>query len=102
MTEKVEAKDKGGFGYPLLGAEVDEEFAALAHEMWSGWMKYLFSKCKSTTDGKDNVDMVIPNWAVKRWTRQMNTEYKDLPEEEKQSDREEAAKIIQLILSRFA
>ncbi len=110
MTEKDNANDKGGFGYPLLGDadEVDEWFAAFAHSRWSEWMKYLFSMCfeyriEPTLEEPDGeLVMVIPKQAFKRWKRQMQTEYKDLPEEEKKSDREEAAKIIQLILSRFA
>ena len=63
-----------------------EHGAAIAHDQWSGWMKYLFSKCTLCDDGT----AVIPQWAVDRWTRQMNTEYDQLPEEEKESDREEA------------
>lgn len=110
MTDKVEAQDKGGFGYPLLGdtVEADEWFAAFAHSRWSEWMKYLFSMCfeyriEPTLEEPDGeLVVVIPKQAFKRWKRQMQTEYKDLPEEEKKSDREEAAKIIQLILSRFA
>jgi len=90
--------------YAVLGdaAELQEELAAFTHSQWSGWMMYLFSKCKSTTDGKDNVSMIIPKWAVDRWRRQMNTEYKDLPEEEKESNKQEAAKMMQIIISRFA
>jgi len=88
-------------------AEVEEEFAAHAHDMWSGWMKYLFSKCHEVrleptlADPDGELNLVIPKWAVDRWVWQMNTEYKDLPEEEKISDREEAAKIIQKVLRRF-
>lgn len=110
MTEKDNAKDKGGFGYPLLGdaAKVDEEFATFAHSQWSEWMKYLFSNCENMTGNydKENREIVltatIPSWACERWSKQMQTEYKDLSEEEKKSDREEAAKMIQFILSRFA
>jgi GT2 family glycosyltransferase len=49
-----------------------EKFSNIQHEIWSNWMKYLF------TD-KENVD---------RWKRQMETPYKDLSEKEKQLDRD--------------
>lgn len=71
-----------------------EELAAYAHEAWSGWMRYLFSKCESKfRDGS----LEIPPWAVERWMRQMNTDYKDLPLEEQLLDQAEAAKIMALI-----
>ena len=69
-----------------------ELLAEHAHKMWSGWMKYMFSK-SHRIDGV----VVIPAWAVDRWTRQMNTPYKDLPKSEKESDRAEADKIMELI-----
>jgi hypothetical protein len=62
-----------------------EVLAAIAHSQWSGWMKYLFSKMENGT---------IPRWAMERWSRQMNTEYKCLPEIEKESDRVEADKYL--------
>ena len=70
-----------------------EKLAELAHEQWSGWMKHLFSKMEIKLDGTAS----IPAWAVTRWQRQMNTEYKNLSEEEKNSDREEAERVIKLI-----
>ena len=66
-----------------------EKLASHCHMQWSGWMKYLFNKCSLPKYGT----ITIPEWAVARWTRQMNTEYKDLPEEEKESDREEARRL---------
>lgn len=67
--------------------EIRENLAALAHEQWSGWMKYLFSKCiYNHADGT----YTIPQWAVERWSRQMEVDYKDLSESEKDSDRAEA------------
>lgn len=68
-----------------------EKVAKLCHEQWSGWMKYLFSKSE-TNSGK----VIIPKWAVERWTRQMETSYSKLTDEEKESDREEADKFIKL------
>lgn len=70
-----------------------EELADLAHQQWSGWMKYLFSK---STENKDGT-VTIPKWAVDRWKRQMSTPYNHLPEEEKESDRVEARKVLAVI-----
>lgn len=72
--------------------ELREQLAALAHEQWSGWVRYQFSKCEERGDGR-----LIPPWAVERWMRQMQTVYADLPEEEKESDRTEADKVLALI-----
>ena len=73
--------------------DLREKLADLAHKQWSGWMKHLFSKSRKNDDGT----VTIPVWAVERWTRQMNTDYKELPEEEKESDRKEARKVIQVL-----
>lgn len=74
-----------------------ERLAAYAHDAWGGWMKYLFSKGTFNDDGT----WTMPAWAVERWQRQMNTPYAELPEEEKESDREEAEKIIKVLLDFF-
>ena len=67
-----------------------ERLAKLAHEQWSGWMYYLFSKSQANDDGT----VTIPKWAVERWKRQVETPYDSLPEDEKESDRKEADKFI--------
>lgn len=69
-----------------------ERVAALCHEQWSGWIEYQFDRAEHGVFG----DLVIPKWAVTRWTRQMDTEYEDLPENEKKSDRKEARKFVAL------
>mgnify|MGYP001598570700 FL=1 len=56
-------------------------------------MQYMFSKGTFNADGS----WTMPAWAVDRWTRQMNTHYADLPDTEKNSDREEADKMLQII-----
>ena len=73
-----------------------ELLAEYAHNAWSGWMKYLFEQCE-TPVAAEGKEYIIPEWAVKRWTRQMTTLYKDLPYEEKQSDRKEADQMIAII-----
>ena len=69
-----------------------ELLADLCHRQWSRWMGYLFSKCKYCPDGS----MIIPQWAVKRWSRQLETQYSELSPEEMDSDRKEADRFIAL------
>jgi len=68
-----------------------ERLADYAHIAWGGWMKYLFKK--STKDFEKNT-ITIPPWAVERWTRQLNTDYVDLTEQEQRSDLAEADEIL--------
>jgi hypothetical protein len=69
-----------------------ERLAELAHVMWSGWMVYLFSFGEGMPDGT----FVMDADKVRRWKRQMNTPYAHLLEEEKESDRIEADRIIRV------
>jgi len=69
--------------------EIREELASYAHEAWSGWMTYLF-QLGTFHDG----EFTIHREQMERWTRQSNTPYNQLPEHEKESDREEADKMI--------
>lgn len=79
---------------PTFDAEDREAIANLCHRQWSGWMKYLFEKCDRNEDGT----VTIPKWAVERWSRQMDTDYSQLSEDEQNSDRTEADKFISVIL----
>ncbi len=74
-------------------AAMREKLAALAHSQWSGWMEYLFSKCHEDSQGM----VVIPASMADRWRRQMRTDYANLPESEKESDRVEADRMLALI-----
>jgi len=82
MLKKSELKEK----------QLEEEIADLCHKQWSNWMKYLFSKCYDFKLGL----LIIPEEYVKGLKKQINTEYKDLSEEEKESNRIEARKFIKL------
>lgn len=69
-----------------------EALAALAHEQWSGWMRYLFKKAQILPRYyQDDRELYVP-----RWQRQMETSYMDLPENEKESDRQEARRVIEV------
>ena len=77
-----------------------EILAKLAHEQWSGWMDYLFSKCIPYKPGDVQAEegaMIIPKWAVERWKQQASTSFSDLSAEEKDSDRTEADKFMAVI-----
>ncbi len=63
--------------------DVTEDAAKMAHDIWSGWMQYMFTVTESDGMGGE----LIPSQLVKRWMRQMITPYSDLSEEEKESDR---------------
>lgn len=73
--------------------ELSERVAEYAHTAWSGWMGYAFAKGTVNPDGS----VTIPAELVERWKRQINTSYSNLPENEKESDRAEANKILIII-----
>lgn len=73
--------------------EIIEEHADFAHNAWSGWMEYLFSKSTSNEDGSET----IPKELADRWKRQLKTDYEDLSEDEKESDRDEARKVLKIV-----
>ena len=57
-------------------SDVIEAMAALEHDRWSRWMRWM-----------------LDNWTdenIARWKWQMVTDYADLPEHSKESDRKEA------------
>jgi hypothetical protein len=73
--------------------ELLEALAAEEHASWGRWMIYLFSICTDLPDGS----VMIPKELALRWTRQMHTHYRDLPENERESDREEVRRVLPII-----
>lgn len=61
-----------------------EYLAKLEHQQWSHWTEYMF---KNLTDKNIN-----------RWNHQIKTPYNKLTEKEKESDREWAKKVIELLM----
>lgn len=70
-----------------------DRLARYAHNTWSGWMKYMFSRSTIQKDGS----LLIPPDLVRRWQRQMHTSYRDLPPEEQKSDLDEANRILEIM-----
>ena len=79
--------------------ELLEKLAALEHEQWAHWMRYFFEKC-FTIQMKLGVAVKIDQKDFDRWTKQMQTPYSLLTEKEKDSDREWASKVLQIMSSK--
>lgn len=71
-----------------------EEIAYISHEIWAHWMRYLFKCGYFNDDGS----FVIPAEKVERWQRQIDTPYSQLSEAEKESDRHQADKILDVVV----
>jgi len=76
-----------------LSANLREELADWQHAIWAHWMSYLFGVCQHNEDGS----VTIPADKVERWMRQQVTPYSALTEEERESDREQADKILAVL-----
>lgn len=87
-----DAGDRGRF---LTTRRMLETVAAIEHERWSHWQRYMHGQCTAQDDGS----LVIPAHLATRWTRQMSTPYSQLSEIEKDSDREQARKYLSAIES---
>jgi len=101
-----------------------EELADIEHQRWSDWQKYVHSKCFIAEHNENglvcwcnpkiemmenannvvvhNNCLIIPEWAVDQWQRQIKTSYKDLSEKEKESDREQVKRYLPLLKSFIA
>jgi hypothetical protein len=71
-----------------------EILADILHEIWASWMKHVFSACVNT---QNTGELAIPAKDVERRKKLIETKYKDLPEEEKDKDREQADKILKAL-----
>ena len=72
---------------------IREKPSAVEHERWSHWLRYMHNKAERNLEGS----LLIPAELVIRWERQMSTDYFDLDEAEKDSDREQVDKYIPII-----
>lgn len=81
-------------------ATMREQLAEYAHDAWSGWMKYQFSKGyfrNIELEGTVQQVWIMPGWARQRWERQMNTPFSALSDAEKKSDYDEADRILKIL-----
>jgi hypothetical protein len=71
-----------------------EQLAAVEHERWSHWQRYMHGKGERRPDGS----LVFPPQLVKRWDRLMATPYEELTNAERESDREQVRRYLQTII----
>ena len=83
-----------------------EQLAALEHEQWAHWTRYMLEVLEpllaygrgvvreSSSHGFGDAGAIKAIEALQRWTRQIETPYVDLTEQEKESDREWADKVL--------
>lgn len=74
-------------------SEIREKLASVQHEIWAHWMEYFHSRM--TWD--EDVGYIVSPVDVIRWKRQRNTPYEQLAEHEKESDRNQADKVLALL-----
>lgn len=70
-----------------------EALADLSHDIWAHWMEYMFGQGTFNDDGT----WTMPAEKVDRWNRQVITRYADLSEQERESDRHQADKILAVL-----
>lgn len=62
----------------LESEQLVDELAAIEHERWAHWQRYVHDHCECRQDGS----LVIPADLAARWERQIGTQYAELSERE--------------------
>ena len=70
-----------------------EALAAVEHERWTHWQRYMHSKAERQADGS----LLVPADLVERWEAQIATPYAALSDKEKETDREQVRKYLPVI-----
>lgn len=71
-----------------------DDMATISHEIWAHWQTYLHSQCEKMPDGS----LKIPKELVEQWNKQIKLEYRQLTQNEKNSDIEQAIKYKEIFL----
>ena len=70
-----------------------DELAAIEHDRWAHWQRYVHGKCERMPDGS----LLIPAELADRWDAQIDTPYAELSALEKESDREQVRRYLPVI-----
>lgn len=81
-------------------AALREALAEYSHAAWSNWMRYMFKQGYFRAielDGTVQMVWIMPAEQRLRWEREMHTRFSALSEDEKESVRFEADRIIEIM-----
>lgn len=78
----------------LESEQLIDELAAIEHERWAHWQRYVHEHCERQQDGS----LLIPAELAARWEAQIETPYVELTEREKDSDREQVRRYLPVII----
>ena len=78
--------------------EIIEKLAEIEHTRWANWQRWMHTKFIEYKDVKNSKEVVCleREW-VNRWDNQIQTNYKDLSEKEKDSDREQVYRYLPIV-----
>ncbi|MEI6485484.1 MAG: hypothetical protein WCO11_04385 [Sphingomonadales bacterium] len=79
-------------------AALIEPLAALEHERWAHWQRHLHAQGQLQGDGA----LLLPADKIARWQRQIDQPYAALSDAEQQSDREQVARYLPLLIAALA
>jgi hypothetical protein len=82
----------------LESEQLVDELAAIEHERWAHWQRYVHENCERQQDGS----LVVPADLAARWQTQIETPYVGLTEREKDSDREQVRRYLPVIIDALA
>lgn len=78
----------------LYSEAVLDSLAAIEHERWAHWQRYLHEQCEPLDDGS----LRIPAELAARWKRQFETPFAELSENERESDREQVLRYLPTVV----
>lgn len=81
----------------LESEQLVDELAAIEHERWAHWQRYVHDHCERQQDGS----LVIPAELAARWDTQIATPYVELSERERDSDRAQVRRYLPIIVDAF-
>uniref|UniRef100_A0A6M3L091 Uncharacterized protein n=1 Tax=viral metagenome TaxID=1070528 RepID=A0A6M3L091_9ZZZZ len=74
--------------------ELFERLAAIEHKRWADWQSWCHKILREHCGSQALIEI---NQVLERWDKQINTNYEDLTEKEKDSDREQVMRYWHLL-----
>jgi hypothetical protein len=72
-----------------------EDLAAIEHDRWAHWQRYVHGKGTRLPDGS----LILPAEVVRRWDEQIAKKYAELTQEEKESDRDQVRRYLPTVIA---